>query len=277
MDTPFISELYNISGKTAVVTGGAGVLCAAMCRALAAAGAKVAVLDLNAEAAESLAADIRSSGAEAVGVDCDVLDKASIETATQIVLAKFGRVDILINGAGGNKPAATTNPEQTFFDLPAEALRWVFDLNLMGTILPAQVFGRLMAEQKSGVILNISSMNALRPLTRIAAYSAAKAGVSNFTQWLAVHMAQEYSPEIRVNAIAPGFFLTEQNRFLLTDKETGALTPRGQTIIGHTPMKRFGALEDLLGTLLWLVSPAAAFVTGIVVPVDGGFSAFSGV
>ncbi|MFA5873929.1 MAG: SDR family oxidoreductase [Anaerolineales bacterium] len=277
MDTPFISELYNISGRSAVVTGGAGVLCAAMCRALAAAGAKVAVLDLNAEAAESLAADIRSSGAEAVGVDCDVLDKASIETATQIVLAKFGRVDILINGAGGNKPAATTNPEQTFFDLPAEALRWVFDLNLMGTILPAQVFGRLMAEQKSGVILNISSMNALRPLTRIAAYSAAKAGVSNFTQWLAVHMAQEYSPKIRVNAIAPGFFLTEQNRFLLTDKETGALTPRGQTIIGHTPMKRFGALEDLLGTLLWLVSPAAAFVTGIVVPVDGGFSAFSGV
>ena len=295
MDTPFISELYNISGRSAVVTGGAGVLCAAMCRALAAAGAKVAVLDLNAEAAESLAADItragsgyyraragsgyyrRSSGAESVGVACDVLDKASIETAAQIVLAKFGRVDILINGAGGNKPAATTNPEQTFFDLPAEALRWVFDLNLMGTILPAQVFGRLMAEQKSGVILNISSMNAFRPLTRIAAYSAAKAGVSNFTQWLAVHMAQEYSPEIRVNAIAPGFFLTEQNRFLLTDKETGALTPRGQTIIGHTPMKRFGALEDLLGTLLWLVSPAAAFVTGIVVPVDGGFSAFSGV
>jgi len=286
MDTPFISELYNISGRSAVVTGGAGVLCAAMCRALAAAGTKVAVLDLNAEAAESLAADItragsgyycRSSGAEAIGVACDVLDKASIETAAQIVLAKFGRVDILINGAGGNKPAATTNPEQTFFDLPAEALRWVFDLNLMGTILPAQVFGRLMAEQKSGVILNISSMNAFRPLTRIAAYSAAKAGVSNFTQWLAVHMAQEYSPEIRVNAIAPGFFLTEQNRFLLTDKETGALTPRGQTIIGHTPMKRFGALEDLLGTLLWLVSPAAAFVTGIVVPVDGGFSAFSGV
>jgi len=277
MDTPFISELYNISGRSAVVTGGAGVLCAAMCRALAAAGAKVAVLDLNAEAAESLAANIRSSGAEAVGVACDVLDKTSIETAAQIVQAKFGRVDILINGAGGNKPAATTNPEQTFFDLPAEALRWVFDLNLMGTILPAQVFGRLMAEQKSGVILNISSMNAFRPLTRIAAYSAAKAGVSNFTQWLAVHMAQEYSPEIRVNAIAPGFFLTEQNRFLLTDKETGALTPRGQSIIGHTPMKRFGAMEDLLGTLLWLVSPAAAFVTGIVVPVDGGFSAFSGV
>jgi len=277
MDTPFISELYNISGRSAVVTGGAGVLCAALCRALAAAGAKVAVLDLNAEAAESLAADIRSSGADSIGLACNVLEKESLEAAAQEVLAKFGRVDILINGAGGNKPAATTNPEQTFFDLPADALRWVIDLNLMGTILPSQVFGKLMAGQKSGVILNISSMNAFRPLTRIAAYSAAKAGVSNLTQWLAVHMAQEYSPDIRVNAIAPGFFLTEQNRFLLTDKENGELTPRGQSIIQHTPLGRFGAPDDLLGTVFWLLSPASAFVTGIVVPVDGGFSAFSGV
>ncbi len=277
MDISSFQKDYDISGKTAVVTGGAGVLCAAMCRALAAAGAKVAVLDLNAEAAENLATEIRCSEAEAIGVACNVLDRASLETAAQTVLAKLGRVDILINGAGGNKPQATTSPQQPFFDLPAEALRWVFDLNLMGVILPAQVFGKIMAEQKSGVILNISSMNAFRPLTRIPAYSAAKAGVSNFTQWLAVHMAQEYSPEIRVNAIAPGFFLTEQNRFLLTDKETGALTPRGQSIIGHTPMKRFGAPEDLLGALLWLVSPASAFVTGVVVPVDGGFSAFSGV
>ena len=193
------------------------------------------------------------------------------------VFEKFGHIDILINGAGGNKPAATTNPEQSFFDLPADALRWVFDLNLMGTILPCQVFGKIMAEQKSGVILNISSMNAFRPLTRIAAYSAAKAGVSNFTQWLAVHMAQEYSPEIRVNAIAPGFFLTDQNRFLLIGKDTGELTPRGKSIITHTPMGRFGNPDDLLGTVLWLLSPASAFVTGIVVPVDGGFSAFSGV
>jgi len=277
MDISSFQKYYDISGKTAVVTGGAGVLCAAMCRALAAAGAKVAVLDLNAEAAESLAAELRSTGVEAIGVTCNVLDKASLESAAQAVLAKFGRVDILINGAGGNKPQATTNPEQSFFDLPADAIRWVFDLNLMGTILPSQVFGKLMAEQKSGVILNISSMNAFRPLTCIAAYSAAKAGVSNFTQWLAVHMAQEYSPEIRVNAIAPGFFLTEQNRFLLTDKETGALTPRGQSIINHTPQRRFGTPEDLLGAVLWLVSPAAAFVTGIVVPVDGGFSAYSGV
>jgi NAD(P)-dependent dehydrogenase (short-subunit alcohol dehydrogenase family) len=276
MNTSPFQKLYDISGKTAVVTGGAGVLCAAMCRALAAAGAKVAVLDLNAEAAKALAADIRSSGADAIGVACNVLDKASIEAAAQAILAQFGRVNILVNGAGGNKPQATTNPEQSFFDLPADALRWVFDLNLMGTILPSQVFGKLMARQKQGVILNISSMNAFRPLTRIAAYSAAKAGVSNFTQWLAVHMAQEYSPEIRVNAIAPGFFVSEQNRRLLFN-EDGSLTSRGQSIINHTPMGRFGAPDDLLGAVFWLLSPASAFVTGIVLPVDGGFSAFSGV
>jgi len=269
--------LFRVENKVAVVTGGAGVLCAAMCRALAAAGAKVSVLDLNAEAAESLAADICSSRADAIGVASDVLDRASIEAAAQIVRSKFGRVDILVNGAGGNKLQATADPEHSFFDLPAEALRWVFDLNLMGTILPSQVFGKLMAGQKSGVILNISSMNAFRPLTRIPAYSAAKAAVSNFTQWLAVHMALEYSPDIRVNAIAPGFFLTEQNRLLLTDQETGDLSPRGKSIIDHTPMRRFGTPDDLLGTLFWLISPASAFVTGVVVPVDGGFSAYSGV
>jgi NAD(P)-dependent dehydrogenase (short-subunit alcohol dehydrogenase family) len=272
-----IQKSFDLSGKVAAVTGGAGVLCAAMCRALAAAGVKVAVLDLNIETASSLAAEIRASGGEAIAVACNVLEKESLETASQEVLAKFSRVDILINGAGGNKPAATTNPEQRFFDLPVDALRWVFDLNLMGTILSSQVFGKLMAGQKSGVILNISSMNAFRPLTRIAAYSAAKAGVANFTQWLAVHMAQEYSPDIRVNAVAPGFFLTDQNCFLLIKKETGVLTPRGQSIINHTPMGRFGAQDDLVGTVLWLLSPASAFVTGIVVPVDGGFSAFSGV
>ena len=266
-------SFFDLQGKIAVVTGGAGVLCAAMCRELAAAGAKVAVLDLRVEPAETLAAEL---GNGAVGIACDVLDKASVEAAAQKVLAAFGRVDILINGAGGNKPQATTNPEQSFFDLPADALRWVFDLNLMGSILPSQVFGKQMAAQKSGVILNISSMNAFRPLTRIPAYSAAKAGVSNFTQWLAVHMAQEYSPEIRVNAIAPGFFVGDQNRRLLLN-EDGSLTPRGQQIMSHTPMGRFGVPEDLLGTVLWLVSPASAFVTGIVVPVDGGFSAFSGV
>jgi len=268
-----MSISFDLQGKVAVVTGGAGVLCAAMCRELAAAGAQVAVLDLRLEPAEALAAEL---GNGAIGVACNVLDRASVEAAAEIVVKTYGRVDILINGAGGNKPQATTNPEQSFFDLPADALRWVFDLNLMGAILPSQVFGKMMATQKSGSIINISSMNAFRPLTRIPAYSAAKAGVSNFTQWLAVHMAQEYSPEIRVNAIAPGFFVGDQNRALLMNEE-GVLTPRGQQIMSHTPMGRFGVPEDLLGTLIWLVSPASAFVTGIVVPVDGGFSAFSGV
>ena len=268
---------FDLTNKTAVVTGGAGVLCASMCRSLAVAGASVAVLDLNLEAAEKLANEISGSGGKAIGIACNVLDKSSVESAAKQIIERFGRVDILINGAGGNNPKATTSAEVPFFDLPADVVRWVFDLNLMGTIIPSQVFGKLMAQQKSGVMLNISSMNAFRPLTRIPAYSAAKAGVSNFTQWLAVHMAQEYSADIRVNAIAPGFFVTDQNRYLLTEKESGALTPRGKTIISHTPMGRFGTPEDLLGTVLWLVSPASAFVTGVVVPVDGGFSAFSGV
>lgn len=264
---------FSISNQVAVVTGGAGVLCASMCRALAQAGAKVVVLDVRLEPAETLAAEL---GNTAIGLACDVLNKASLEAAAQNVLDKFGRVDILVNGTGGNKLRATTNPESSFFDLPDDALRQVLDLNLMGTMLPSQVFGKIMAQQKSGVIINISSMNAFRPLTRIPAYSAAKASVSNFTQWLAVHMAQEYSPNIRVNAIAPGFFIGDQNRNLLLS-ENGELTPRGKTIITHTPQGRFGTPNDLLGTLLWLASPASAFVTGIIVPVDGGFSAFSGV
>lgn len=268
--------IFALTNQVAVVTGGAGVLCDSMCRSLAQAGAKVVVLDLNPTAAGQLATAICLLGGEAIALACDVLDKVSIEYAAREVVSKFGRVDILINGAGGNKVQATASPEQSFFDLPSDALRWVFDLNLMGTILPSQVFGKIMAEQTSGVILNISSMNAFRPLTRIAAYSAAKAGVSNFTQWLAVHMAQNYSTKIRVNAIAPGFFVAEQNRKLLLNDD-GSLTPRGQSIISHTPMARFGVPEDLLGTVLWLVSPASEFVTGIVVPIDGGFSAFSGV
>jgi NAD(P)-dependent dehydrogenase (short-subunit alcohol dehydrogenase family) len=276
MSAKSLIELHDLSGKIAVVTGGAGMLCAAMCRALAQVGTRVAIFDMNLNAAEQLAAEICSAGGEAISVACNVLDRVSIEDTAQEVLAKFGHVDILINGAGGNKPQATTSPEKSFFDLPADALRWVFDLNLMGTILPSQVFGKIMAQQKSGVILNISSMNTFRPLTRIAAYSAAKAGVSNFTQWLAVHMAQEYSPNIRVNAIAPGFFVGEQNRKLLLNDD-GSLTSRGQSIIAHTPMARFGNPDDLLGAVLWLVSPATEFVTGIVVPVDGGFSAYSGV
>jgi NAD(P)-dependent dehydrogenase (short-subunit alcohol dehydrogenase family) len=213
----------------------------------------------------------------AVIVYGDVLDRDTLIGTQEVLEEEFGGVDMLINAAGGNKPQATTSAEVSFFDLPEDAMRFVFDLNIVGTILPSQVFGRAMAERGEGVILNISSLNAFRPLTRIPAYSAAKAGVSNFTQWLAVHMAQEYSSGIRVNAIAPGFFLTEQNRFLLTERETGELTERGRTIAAHTPMGRFGNPEELLGTVLWLLSPASAFVTGIVVPVDGGFSAFSGV
>jgi NAD(P)-dependent dehydrogenase (short-subunit alcohol dehydrogenase family) len=271
-----IQSSFDLSGKVAVITGGAGVLCTTMGTALAEAGVKIAVLDMNAEAAESLAIKLRSAEAEAIGIACNVLEKESLEAAAQGVMAKYGRIDILINGAGGNKSQATTNPTQNFFDLPAEALRWVFDLNLIGTILPSQVFGKIMAQQKEGIILNISSMNAFRPLTRIPAYSAAKAGVSNFTQWLAVHMAMEYSPQIRVNAIAPGFFVGEQNRRLLFNQDN-SLTARGQSIINHTPMGRFGTPDDLLGAIFWLLSPASAFVTGIVVPVDGGFSAFSGV
>jgi NAD(P)-dependent dehydrogenase (short-subunit alcohol dehydrogenase family) len=264
-------------GRVAVVTGGGGVLCRTMCLALAQLGAKVAVLDLSAEAAQRVADEIGANGGEAIAISADVLDRFSLETTRQTVLDRFGRVDILINGAGGNKKQATTSSELSFFDLPPEAVRLVFDLNCLGTILPSQVFGKQMVEQAEGVILNISSMNAFRPLTRVPAYSAAKAAVSNFTQWLAVHMAQEYSPHIRVNAIAPGFFLTEQNRSLLTDVATGELTQRGRDILTHTPMKRFGVPEDLLGTVIWLLSPASSFVTGVVVPIDGGFSAFSGV
>lgn len=268
-----MSVSFEVKKKVVVVTGGVGVLCSAICRELAEAGARVAILDLRLEQAQTLAVEL---GSDAIAVRCDVLDRDSIETAAKLVMDRYGRVDILINGAGGNKPQATTNPSQSFFDLAPDALRWVFDLNLMGAILPSQVFGRIMADQKEGVILNISSMNSFRPLTRIPAYSAAKAGVGNFTQWLAVHMAQEYSTNIRVNAIAPGFFVGDQNRaFLLNEDNT--LTPRGKTIISHTPQGRFGVPEDLMGTIIWLLTPASAFVTGIVVPIDGGFSACSGI
>jgi NAD(P)-dependent dehydrogenase (short-subunit alcohol dehydrogenase family) len=276
MDHEYVTTLFGLEGKVAVLTGGGGVLAGTMSRALGRVGAKVAVLDIALDAAERIASEIREAGGEALAVKCDVLDKASVEAAAAAVTAAYGGVDILVNGAGGNKKDATTTPDLSFFDLPADAVTWVFNLNFIGTLLPCQVFGKLMADREHGVILNVSSMNAFRPLTRIPAYSGAKAAVSNFTQWLAVHMNQEYAPGIRVNALAPGFFLTEQNRFLLTDAATGELTPRGQTIIGHTPMGRFGDPEDLISTTLWLLSDGAAFVTGIVVPVDGGFSAFSG-
>ena len=269
--------LFNIQGQTAVITGGSGGLGSIMAFALAGAGVRVAVISLHAASSAKVVETIRADGGEAIGIASDVMDRADLERAYTKVLDSFGHIDMLINGAGGNSPHATTSANTSFFDLDVHAIDSVLRLNFIGTLQSCQVFGRGMAERGQGCIVNVTSMNALRPLTRIPAYSAAKAAVANFTQWLAVHMAQEYSPHIRVNALAPGFFLTEQNRYLMVDAQSGALTPRGQTIIDHTPMGRLGAPEDLLGTLLWLVSPASAFVTGVVIPIDGGFSSFSGV
>jgi NAD(P)-dependent dehydrogenase (short-subunit alcohol dehydrogenase family) len=277
MNLEELTSWYDFTGKTVLLTGGAGVLAGEIACALFGCNANVAILDRDPALADGLMKRIEPVGSRAIVVYGDVLNPESVGTAVREVIKAFGKIDILVNAAGGNNPRATTSADMTFFDLPAEAIRFVSDLNLLGTIIPSQVVGKHMAERKEGVILNVSSMNAFRPLTRIAAYSAAKAAVSNFTQWLAVYMAQEVSPEIRVNGVAPGFFLTHQNRFLLTDKETGNLTERGRKIIDHTPMARFGEPADLLGTVLWLLSPASRFVTGVVVPVDGGFSAYSGV
>lgn len=266
----------DLRGRIAAITGGGGVLCSAIAEGLATEGVLVALLDRDkAKAAEALDR-VKRAGGDGLALGADVLDRDSLETAAERIVSRHGRVDILINGAGGNHPKATTSQENTFFDLPEESVRFVFDLNFLGTLLPSQVFGRVMADQDEGVILNIASMNAIRPLTRIPAYSAAKAAVTNFTQWLAVHLARNVSTKIRVNAIAPGFFLTDQNRFLLED-EAGELTDRGRQILDHTPMRRFGAPTDLVGTVVWLVSPASEFVHGVVIPVDGGFSAYSGV
>jgi NAD(P)-dependent dehydrogenase (short-subunit alcohol dehydrogenase family) len=277
MNLQELTQWYNFSGKTVVITGGTGVLGGEMACALVGCGANVAVLDRNPNLPEELKKPMDAGPGKYLVIYGDVLARESLEKAAAAIRAAFGNIDMLINAAGGNHPRATTSADLPFFDLSDEALGSVFNLNVVGTILPSQVFGRIMAEKDEGIILNISSTSAFTPLTRIPGYSAAKAGVSNFTQWLAVHMAQEYSPHIRVNALAPGFFLTNQNRFLLTDEESGGLTQRGQKIIDHTPMARFGAPEDLLGAVLWLLSPASAFVTGIVLPIDGGFAAYSGV
>jgi len=276
MNLQELTQLYNFSGKTVVITGGTGVLGGEMACALVGCGANVVVLDRNPNLPEALKQPMDAGPGKYMVVYGDVLVRESLETAVTQISAAFGDIDMLINAAGGNHPKATTSADTTFFDLPNEALRFVFDLNILGTILPCQIFGKMMAQRGAGVILNISSMSAFTPLTRIAAYSAAKAGVSNFTQWLAVHMATEYNPNIRVNALAPGFFIGKQNKALLLN-EDGSLTDRGQNIIDHTPMGRFGKPEELLGTMFWLLSPASQFVTGIIVPVDGGFSAFSGV
>ena len=277
-EKPLIASQFDLTDKVAVVTGATGVLCEAMCEALSQAGATVVVLARNEEQIATLTQRLEQSGGQAMGVSADVLDKESLTRAVDQVMAAYGKVDILINGAGGNRPDATTMPGQrTFFDLSEDALRWVFELNFDGAVLASQVFGKPMVEAESGVILNVSSMAAYQPMTRVVAYAGAKAAISNFTQWLAVYMATEHSPKIRVNAVAPGFYLGEQNRYLLTDEATGKLTQRGQQIIDHTPMRRFGNPDDLAGTVLWLVSDASRFVTGVVVPVDGGFMAYSGV
>lgn len=267
---------FDLKGLKVAITGGAGILCSGISQALLDAGAEVAILDLDVNNARNLFAEEASN--ERLMIEyCDVLDKEKVETAMTNVTNRFGRIDVLINGAGGNHPQATTDQLRPFFDISTESMKFVFNLNMLGTIIPSQVAGKHMAEEGTGSILNISSMCADRPLTRVLAYSAAKAGVSNFTKWLAVHMAQEYSPLIRVNAISPGFFLTEQNRFLLTNPASGNLTERGQAILDHTPMRRFGNPDDLIGAVMWLLSPSASFVSGVVLPIDGGFSAFSGV
>ena len=269
-------EMFSLKGKTAVITGGAGILGSAIARGLGKAGAKIVLCDIA--NADKVAQELQSEGTETKGYYLDVMDIEKIKTCRDEVIRDFGRVDILLNAAGGNMKEATTSEELKFFDLPLSALEKVVGLNLFGgALLPSQVFGKIMVENKEGgSIINISSMSAFCPLTKVPGYSAAKAAVSNFTQWLAVHFTQEYNKSLRVNALAPGFFLTAQNRFLLTNKD-GSLTPRGKTIIAHTPMDKFGDPEDLIGACIWLASDASKFVTGIIVPVDGGFSAFSGV
>lgn len=277
MNREELMAMYDFTGKTFVVTGGSGALGSDVVCALAGCNANVVILDRNMEAAQGLVDRLSPQGCQVMAVQGDVLKRDSLLEAARAVRERFGNIYGLVNAAGGNSPKATVSPTLSFFDIPEEGMRFVLDLNILGTILPCQIFARQMAEAGEGVILNYSSMNAYRPLTNVVAYSAAKAAITNFTSWLAVHLAQNYSGKIRVNAIAPGFFLGEQNRFLLVDKETGGWTPRGQKIVDHTPMGRFGNPEDLLGCVLWLLSPASAFVTGITVPVDGGFSAYAGV
>ncbi len=274
----------NLNGKVAVITGGAGTICSTMAKALAAQGVKTVILDHNDNRARQVATEIINEfHTESLSMVADVLDKESLIEAHKKIMDKFGHIDILVNGAGGNSPEATTkvekmtsedSPADTFFGLSASGFDRVFDLNFKGTLIPTMVFSEQMVKEGKGVIINISSMNSYRPLTKIPAYSAAKAAINNFTQWLAVHFAMT---GIRVNAIAPGFLLTNQNRFLLTDEMSGEPTPRAKKILGSTPVERYGTPEEMTGTLLYLASDLSAFVTGVVIPVDGGFSAYSGV
>ncbi len=271
-----IASMFSLAGKTAVVTGGTGVLGASMVNGLARAGACVVVLGRRKDIAEQRAADIRNAGGQAIGIAADVLDAAQLEAANDQIIKEFGTIDILINAAGGNLAGAVIPPDKTFFDLRMEDFNQVMDLNVMGTVLPTKVFAADMARRKNGVVINIASMASFRPITRVVGYAAAKAAIENFTQWLAVEMAKKYGEGIRVNAISPGFFLTDQNRSLLTNPD-GSYTARGQAAIQQTPFGRFGQPDELIGTLIWLCSDASAFVTGVNVPVDGGFNVFCGV
>jgi NAD(P)-dependent dehydrogenase (short-subunit alcohol dehydrogenase family) len=269
-------KLFDITGRTAVITGGTGVLGGAMAIGLAEAGAHVVVLGRKKESGDALLKKIKENGKQAMFVQADVLDAAQLAEAKEKILKEHKSIDILINAAGGNLPGAVILPEQNFFDLQIAEFQKVVDLNLLGTVLPTKIFCDVMAKQKKGVVINISSMSALRPITRVVGYSAAKAAIDNFTGWLAIEMAKKFGEGIRVNAIAPGFFITEQNRKLLTN-EDGSYTARGQAAIHNTPFARFGLPEELIGTLIWLCSDASKFVTGIDVPVDGGFNVFCGV
>ncbi len=271
-----MTSLFDLTDLVAVVTGGSGALGTEFCRGLARAGASVVVLARNEQRVQEVADDIEADGGTAMAASADVLQKNTLIDVRDTVLDRFGRIDVLVNGAGGNVAEATLQPGDSIFKLSEAAFRRVFDLNLIGTILPTQIFGEAMSEAGQGSIVNVSSMAADRTLTRVIGYSAAKASVENYTRWMAVELARSFGDGLRVNALAPGFFIGEQNRDLLL-KEDGTLTDRGQTIIDHTPMARFGQAEELVGTLLWLCSDASRFVSGIVVPVDGGFSAFSGV
>jgi NAD(P)-dependent dehydrogenase (short-subunit alcohol dehydrogenase family) len=267
---------FNLSGKVALITGGTGVLGSAMAKGLAEAGASVVVLGRRLEVGEKLVDGIKSAGHKALAVAADVLNSDQLHEVKQTVLQTFGSIDILINAAGGNMPGATIPPDKNFFDLNMEDFRKVFDLNFHGTVLPTKVFTEAMAAKGKGVIINISSMASFTTITRVVGYSAAKAAVDNFTRWMAVEMSKKFGEGIRVNAIAPGFFITEQNRALLTNPD-GSFTARGHAVIQQTPFGRFGHPEELIGTLIWLCSDASRFVTGVVVPVDGGFNIFSGV
>ncbi len=271
-----MTKLFDLTGKTALITGGTGVLGTAMARGLADAGANTVIIGRRKESGDELVKLIKSQGAQSIFVKADVLNATDLLAAKEVVLKEFGTIDILVNAAGGNLPGAVIMPEQSFFDLKMDEFEKVVDLNLTGTVLPCKVFGEEMAKRKKGVIINIASMASLRPITRVVGYSASKAAVDNFTHWLAIEMAKKFGEGIRVNAIAPGFFITEQNRKLLTNPD-GTYTLRGESAIRQTPFARFGLPEELVGTLIWLCSDASKFVTGVTVPVDGGFNVFCGV